>query len=63
MRYLDRLPPPHEMTLKVFPGAHHLFDHPGLDFESHDGLIVRSDPKAAAEAIRMTREFLSERLE
>ncbi len=62
VRYLDGLPPPHEMTLKVFPGAHHVFDHPGLDFED-DGLIVRSDPEAAAEAIRMTREFLSERLE
>ena len=62
VRYLDRLPPPHEMTLKVFPGAHHVFDHPGLDFEDN-GLIVRSDPEAAAEAIRMTREFLSERLE
>ena len=61
VRLLDKLPPPHEMTLKVFPGAHHVFDHPGFDFEEL-GLIVRSDPEAAAQAIRMTREFLSERL-
>ncbi len=61
VRHLDRLPPPHEMTLKVFPGAHHGFDHPGIDFEEL-GLIVRSDPEAAAQAIQMTREFLSERL-
>ena len=61
VRHLDRLPPPHEMTLKVFPGAHHVFDHPEIDFEEH-GKIVRSDPEAAAEAIRITREFLSERL-
>jgi dienelactone hydrolase len=60
VRHLDRLPPPHEMTLKVFPGAHHSFDHPGLDSEGFGG-IVRYDPEAAAQAIRMTREFLSER--
>jgi dienelactone hydrolase len=49
------------MTLKVFPGAHHVFDYPGLDFEDN-GVIVRSDPEAAEQAIRMTREFLSERM-
>ena len=61
VRHLDGLPPPHEMTLKVFPGAHHSFDHPGIDIVEL-GMIVRSDPKAAVEAIRMTREFLSERM-
>ena len=61
VRYLDRLQRPHEMTLKVFPGAYHVFDHPGIDFEEL-GVIVRSDPEAATQAIRMTREFLSERL-
>ena len=59
--YLDKLQPPHEMTLKVFPGAHHAFDHPGIDIVEF-GHIVRSDPKAAAQAIRMTREFLGKRL-
>ena len=59
--YLDKLQPPHEMTLKVFPGAHHAFDHPGIDIVEF-GHTVRSDPEAAAQAIRMTREFLSERL-
>ena len=49
------------MTLKVFDGAHHGFDHPGIDIVEF-GNIVRSDPEAAAQAIQMTREFLSERL-
>ena len=40
--------------------AHHIFDHPGIDTEEI-GLIIRSDPEAAAQAIRMTREFLIER--
>lgn len=61
VQYLSRLPPPHEMTVKVFPGAFAVFDHPGIDFEVV-GHIVRTHPEAAAQAIRMTREFLSERL-
>lgn len=59
--YLDKLQPPHEMTLKVFEGAHHAFDHPGIDIVEF-GHIVRSDPEAAAQAIQMTREFLNDRL-
>jgi dienelactone hydrolase len=61
VRYLDRLERPHEMTLKVFPGVHHVFDQPGIDYEEF-GRIVRSDPDAATQAIRMTHEFLSERM-
>jgi len=61
IRHMDRLQHPHEMTLKVFPGAYHLFDHPGIDIVEM-GHTVRSDPEAAAQAIRMTREFLSKTL-
>lgn len=61
VQYLDRLQRPHEMTLKVFPGAHHVFDHPGIDFKVL-GTIVRSDPEAATQAIQITREFLNDRL-
>lgn len=61
IQYLERLQPPHEMTLKVFPDAHHVFDHPGIDIVEL-GHIVRSDPEAAAQAIQMTREFLNDQL-
>jgi len=61
VRYLDRLPPPHEMTVKVFPGAGHVFDHPGIEFEEL-GHNIRSHPEAGAQAIRMTREFLNAKL-
>ena len=58
VQYLDKLKPPHEMTLKVFPDAHHLFDHPQIDTEEL-GKILRSDPEANTQATELTREFLS----
>jgi dienelactone hydrolase len=61
VQYLEELQTPHEMTLKVFPDAYHVFDHPGIDIVEL-GHIVRSDPEAAAQAIRMTREFLNDQL-
>jgi hypothetical protein len=45
--------------LKVFAGAYHAFDHPGIDIVEM-GYIVRSNPEAAAEASQITREFLEE---
>ncbi len=59
--YFDKLKRPHEMTLKVFPGAHHLFDHPGID-RVDLGYILRSDPETATQANQMIRKFLGERL-
>ena len=61
IQYLQKLEQPHEMTLRVFPDAHHLFDHPGIDTEEL-GFIIRSNVDAAQQAIQMTREFLSEQL-
>jgi dienelactone hydrolase len=58
-QYVDKLQPEHEITLKVFAGAHHLFDHPGID-TIDAGYIIRSNPEAAAEASQMSREFLEE---
>ena len=58
--YVDKLQPQHEITLKVFAGAHHAFDHPGIDMDT--GHIVRSNPQAAAQASKMSREFLQDRL-
>ena len=60
-RFVDRLPPPHEMTLRVFAGADHVFDHPGMNIVEL-GKINRYHPEAAEQAIRMAREFLRERL-
>jgi dienelactone hydrolase len=60
-QYVEKLKPLHEITLKVFAGAHHAFDHPGIDTVDA-GYIIRSNPKAAAEASEMSREFLEERL-
>ncbi len=59
--YLSNLQPPHEVVLEVFPGAHHAFDHPGIDMVEL-GHTVRSNPEATAQAVRMTREFLSKRM-
>ena len=61
VQYVDKLQPQHEITLKVFAGAYHAFDHPGIDIVEL-GYVVRSDPEAAAEASQMAREFLEERL-
>lgn len=58
VQYLEKLPPPHEMTLKVIEGAHHGFDHPGIDIVEV-GHIVRSDSRATNQAIQIAREFLN----
>ena len=58
-QYVDKLQPRHEIKLQVFAGAYHAFDHPGIDILEL-GYIVRSNPQAAAEASRITREFLEE---
>lgn len=59
--YVDRLQPGHPVSLQVFTGAHHLFDHPGIDLVEL-GYILRSDPEAGARARELTRAFLRERL-
>ena len=56
-RYVEKLEPRHKIWLQVFAGAHHLFDHPGIDTVD-SGYIVRSNPEAAARASETAREFL-----
>ena len=56
-QYVDKLQQQHALTLKVFVGAYHAFDHPGIDIVEL-GYIVRSNPEAAAEANQITRVFL-----
>ena len=58
-QYVEKLDPQHEISLSVFAGAHHAFDHPGIDTVDA-GYIIRSDPKAAAEASAMARRYLEE---
>lgn len=60
-QFIEKLEPQHEVTLEVIEDAHHGFDHPGIDIIEL-GYIVRSNPKAAARASQMSREFLDERL-
>ncbi len=56
-RYVSRLKDPHQITLHVFQGVHHLFDIEGADGEAH-GLTIRYDADAALQAERMIKDFL-----
>ncbi|KQZ26665.1 hypothetical protein ASD50_04575 [Mesorhizobium sp. Root552] len=53
--------PSSEVVLKVYPGAHHLFDLEGVD-ERQDGHILRYDPEAADDAVEQIKTFLSKYL-
>ena len=57
-QYAQRMEPRPEVELRVFAGAYHLFDHPGIDAVD-SGYIIRSDPKAAAEAAEVARGFFA----
>lgn len=59
--YLSKLQPPHEVVLEVFPGARHVFDHSEAN-AAESGTVVQSNTEATAQAVRMTREFLSRHL-
>lgn len=56
-QYVGKLQTRHEIKLRTLAGAHHAFDHPEIDAVDA-GHIVRSHPKAAAQASRMSREFM-----
>lgn len=60
-QYVDKLGPQHDIRFKVFAGAHHAFDHPGID-TIDVGHIIRTNPKASAQARQMVRDFLEQRL-
>lgn len=60
-QYLQKSPSAQQFTLRVFAGAYHLFDHPGIDAVEL-GFIIRSDPLAAAEAVTLVHGFLEEHL-
>jgi dienelactone hydrolase len=50
-----------ELSLKIYPNAHHSFDMEGVDFESF-GHRYRYDPQAAADAIEKTKDFLQKHI-
>ncbi len=54
-------PRPHEMTLKIYPGAYHGFDVPGIDFNVM-GHTIRSDPAAANDVAVQVKAFLAKHL-
>ena len=56
-QYVERLGNDSGVSIKVFENAHHLFDHPDIDITDL-GYVLRSNPKARVEAIRMVHEFL-----
>ena len=51
----------HDYELVVYPGAHHSFDVPGLDF-NHFGHRVRYNAPAAEDSVRRVMDFLNARL-
>jgi dienelactone hydrolase len=52
----------HAPTIKVYPGAAHAFDVPGLDTLSVSGGHMRENAEAATDSFEVTRRFLAERL-
>ena len=61
-KHVDALPEPHDVTLEVFQGAHHLFDVEGLDTEEL-GHTLRYHAEAANEANELIRSFLIKHLD
>ena len=51
----------YEVILKVYPGAHHSFDYPGMD-TTYMGRTVRYNHQAESDAKVQVREFLGKHL-
>jgi len=52
---------PHEITLKVYPGAYHCFDGVGVN-ENYRGHRLRYNPAAAADATLQVKNFFAKHL-
>ncbi len=61
-KYVDALPEPHDATLEIFQGAHHLFDAEGIDTEEL-GFTLRYHAEAARQANELIRSFLTRHLD
>jgi dienelactone hydrolase len=53
---------PHEVILKVYPGASHTFDSEGLDTVTPLGFRLKYDPAATADAAVQAKDFLAKYL-
>ena len=58
---VQQMPPDADVELRVYPEAHHTFDHPGIDTIDM-GHVIRTDPQASADAAAAVRRFLEEHL-
>ena len=61
-RYLAKLGPDHDVTLKIYPGAHHVFDIAGVDLLWRGHFVMRYDREAADDAVKRIRAFLGKHL-
>ena len=62
-RYLAKLGSDHDVTLKVYPGAHHAFDIAGVDWLVRGHYVLRYDAEAAVDATKRVRAFLAKHLQ
>ena len=62
-RYLAKLGRDHEVSLKIYPGAHHLFDIAGVDSLVRGYYVLRHDREAAQDAMQRVHAFLGNHLE
>ena len=62
-RYLAKLGSEHDVTLKIYPGAHHVFDLVGIDSLWRGHYVMRYDPEAAQDAMKRVRAFLATHLQ
>lgn len=59
--FVEGVRPSEDVTLKVYPGAYHVFDLAGVAMRE-EGHILRYDPQASNDAIRRIAEFLAKHL-
>ncbi|MGI9482884.1 MAG: dienelactone hydrolase family protein [Hyphomicrobiales bacterium] len=59
--YVDGAKSAHELSMKIYPNTHHLFDHAHID-RRVEGHVLRYDQKAADDAIALTKAFLAKHL-
>ncbi len=62
-RYRAKLGPDHDVILKVYPGAHHIFDIAGVDSLWRGHYVMRYHPEAAEDAMKRVRAFLAKHLQ
>ena len=62
-RYLAKFGADHDVNLKVYPGAYHIFDIPGVDTLSRGHYVLRYHAEAANDAEVRIRAFLAKHLQ